>query len=36
MDLQEALRESLILLDIAADLDAATGGYSKIYRRPKP
>jgi len=30
MDLQEALRECLILLDIAADLDAATGGYSKI------
>lgn len=30
MDLQEALHESLILLDIAADLDAATGGYSKI------
>ena len=30
MDLQTALRECLILLDIAADLDAATGGYSKI------
>lgn len=30
MNLQEALRECLILLDIAADLDAATGGYSKI------
>lgn len=30
MSLQEALRECLILLDIAADLDAATGGYSKI------
>ena len=30
MTLEEALRESLILLDIAADLDSATGGYSKI------
>ncbi len=30
MDLQTALRECLVLLDIAADLDAATGGYSKI------
>ncbi|HEX8235464.1 MAG TPA: hypothetical protein VF600_05870 [Abditibacteriaceae bacterium] len=35
MDLQEALRESLILLDIAADLDAATGGYSKILPAAK-
>jgi len=35
MDLQEALRESLILLDIAADLDAATGGYSKILPSAK-
>lgn len=30
MDLQTALRECLVLLDIAADLDAATGGYAKI------
>src|SRR5207245_577470 len=30
MDLDTALRESLILLDIAADLDAATGGFSKV------
>ena len=30
MDLQTALRECLILLDIAADNDAATGGYAKI------
>ena len=30
MSLEEALRESLVLLDIAADLDSATGGYSKI------
>ena len=30
MDLQEALRECLILLDIAADLDAATGGWQKV------
>ncbi len=35
MDLQEALYESLILLDIAADLDAATGGYSKILPSAK-
>jgi proteasome beta subunit len=35
MDLQEALRESLILLDIAADLDSATGGYSKILPSAK-
>jgi proteasome beta subunit len=35
MDLQEALRESLILLDIAADLDAATGGYAKILPAAK-
>ncbi len=35
MDLQEALRESLILLDKAADLDAATGGYSKILPAAK-
>lgn len=35
MDLQEALRESLVLLDIAADLDAATGGYSKILPSAK-
>lgn len=30
MSLEEALRECLILLDIAADLDAATGGFSKV------
>ncbi len=35
MSLQEALRECLILLDIAADLDAATGGYSKILPAAK-
>lgn len=35
MDLQTALRECLILLDIAADLDAATGGYSKILPSAK-
>ena len=27
---EEALRESLVLLDIAADLDAATGGFAKV------
>lgn len=35
MDLEEALTESLVLLDIAADLDAATGGYSKILPAAK-
>jgi proteasome beta subunit len=30
MTLDEALRECLILLDIAADLDAATGGFAKV------
>ena len=35
MTLDEALRESLVLLDIAADLDAATGGYSKILPAAK-
>lgn len=30
MTLEEALRECLILLDIAADLDAATGGFAKV------
>jgi len=30
MNREEALREALTLLDIAADLDAATGGFSKI------
>src|SRR5947208_6894910 len=30
MTLDDALRESLILLDIAADLDAATGGFAKV------
>jgi proteasome beta subunit len=35
MDLQEALLECLVLLDIAADLDAATGGYAKILPSAK-
>jgi proteasome beta subunit len=30
MELDEALLEALILLDIAADLDAATGGFAKV------
>jgi proteasome beta subunit len=30
MELDDALRECLVLLDIAADLDAATGGYAKV------
>lgn len=30
MSLEEALRESLVLLDIAADLDSATGGFAKV------
>ncbi len=30
MTLEEALRHCLILLDIAADLDAATGGFAKV------
>ncbi len=30
MNREEALREALTLLDIAADLDAATGGFSKV------
>jgi proteasome beta subunit len=30
MDMDTALRECLVLLDIAADLDAATGGFSKV------
>lgn len=30
MSRREALRECLVLLDIAADLDAATGGYGKV------
>jgi len=30
MSLEEALQECLVLLDIAADLDAATGGFSKV------
>lgn len=30
MGREEALREALLLLDIAADLDAATGGWSKV------
>jgi proteasome beta subunit len=35
MDLDTALRECLILLDIAADLDAATGGYGKVLPTAK-
>lgn len=30
MPLDDALRECLVLLDIAADLDAATGGFAKV------
>lgn len=30
MSREEALREALLLLDIAADLDAATGGWAKV------
>jgi proteasome beta subunit len=30
MSLDQALRECLVLLDIAADLDAATGGFAKV------
>lgn len=30
MSLSESLTEALILLDIASDLDSATGGYSKV------
>ncbi len=30
MSLEEALKECLVLLDIAADLDAATGGFAKV------
>ncbi|MFN3647950.1 MAG: proteasome subunit alpha [Armatimonadota bacterium] len=30
MSLEEALQECLVLLDIAADLDAATGGFAKV------
>jgi proteasome beta subunit len=30
MSRAEALREALLMLDIAADLDAATGGWSKV------
>lgn len=30
MSRSEALREALLMLDIAADLDAATGGWSKV------
>lgn len=30
MPREDALREALLLLDIAADLDAATGGWSKV------
>ena len=30
MSREEALKEALYLLDIAADLDAATGGWSKV------
>jgi len=31
MSRREALREALLLLGIAADLDAATGGWSKVF-----
>lgn len=30
MELHEVLREALVLLDIAAELDAATGGFQKV------
>jgi proteasome beta subunit len=30
MTLDDALRECLVLLDIAADLDADTGGFAKV------
>lgn len=30
MSLEEALKECLVLLDIAADLDSATGGFAKV------
>jgi len=30
MSFEDALKEALILLDIAADLDAATGGFRKV------
>jgi proteasome beta subunit len=30
MTLDDALRECLVLPDIAADLDAATGGFAKV------
>ena len=35
MNRKEALKEALYLLDIAADLDAATGAGRKCYRLPK-
>lgn len=35
MSLDEALREALVLLDIAADMDAATGGYEKVLPSAK-
>jgi proteasome beta subunit len=35
MSRQKALRECLVLLDIAADLDAATGGYGKVLPTAK-
>ncbi|HEY3268316.1 MAG TPA: proteasome subunit alpha [Armatimonadota bacterium] len=35
MSRQEALRECLVLLDIAADLDSATGGYGKVLPAAK-
>lgn len=35
MSRDEALRECLVLLDIASDLDVATGGYSKILPSAK-
>jgi proteasome beta subunit len=33
MNREEALKEALLLLDIAADLDAATGGWAKVLPR---
>ncbi|MBI3945771.1 MAG: proteasome subunit alpha, partial [Armatimonadetes bacterium] len=35
MSLDEALREAMVLLDIAAEMDAATGGYEKVLPSAK-
>jgi proteasome beta subunit len=35
MSRSDALRECLVLLDIAADLDSATGGYGKVLPTAK-